>query len=164
MWNRPGPGIESTSPALAGGFLTTGPPGKSLFWRILIFSCSVRKEKSSLWNAKSKLELKKKKKKTCVGILNIPFNYDASVSSSVKWEWEHLPIGLIKIGLRVKCIEEPSRTFFQGQLHCKIKQELNLKSLSRTLAEKLHSLSCLTHIILRVFFTWVTSKIKIKCS
>ena len=23
----PGPGIESTSPALAGGFFTTGPPG-----------------------------------------------------------------------------------------------------------------------------------------
>ena len=83
MWNLPGPGIESTSQALAGRFLTTGPPGKSLFWRILIFSCSVRKEKSSLWNAKSKLELKKK---TCVGILNLPFNYDASVSSSVKWE------------------------------------------------------------------------------
>ena len=25
----PGPGIEPVSPALAGGFLTTGPPGKS---------------------------------------------------------------------------------------------------------------------------------------
>ena len=28
MWNLPGPGIVPTSPALAGGFLTTGPPGK----------------------------------------------------------------------------------------------------------------------------------------
>ena len=30
MWSLPGPGIEPMSPALAGGFLTTGPPGKSL--------------------------------------------------------------------------------------------------------------------------------------
>ena len=29
LWNLPGPGIEPMSPALAGGFLTTGPPGKS---------------------------------------------------------------------------------------------------------------------------------------
>ena len=30
MWNLPRPGIEPVSPALAGGFLTTGPPVKSL--------------------------------------------------------------------------------------------------------------------------------------
>ena len=29
MWTLPGPGIELTSAALAGGFLTTGPPGMS---------------------------------------------------------------------------------------------------------------------------------------
>ena len=29
MWDLPRPGIELMSPALAGGFLTTGPPGKS---------------------------------------------------------------------------------------------------------------------------------------
>ena len=29
MWDLPGPGIEPMSPALAGGFLTTVPPGKS---------------------------------------------------------------------------------------------------------------------------------------
>ena len=29
MWDLPGPGIEPVSPALAGGFLTTEPPGKS---------------------------------------------------------------------------------------------------------------------------------------
>ena len=40
LWDLPRPGIEPVSPALAGGFLTTGPPGKStlvtfdvLFWR-----------------------------------------------------------------------------------------------------------------------------------
>ena len=30
MWNLPGPGIEPMSPALAGGFSTTGPPGGPL--------------------------------------------------------------------------------------------------------------------------------------
>ena len=29
MWDLPGPGIKPVSPTLAGGFLTTGPPGKS---------------------------------------------------------------------------------------------------------------------------------------
>ena len=28
MWNLPGPGIEPVSPALAGRFSTTAPPGK----------------------------------------------------------------------------------------------------------------------------------------
>ena len=36
MWHLPGPGIEPVSPALAGGFLTTAPPGKSLNLCILI--------------------------------------------------------------------------------------------------------------------------------
>ena len=31
MWDLPGPGLEPVSPALAGGFLTTMPPGKSLY-------------------------------------------------------------------------------------------------------------------------------------
>ena len=29
-WNPPRPGTEPMSPSLAGGFLTTGPPGESL--------------------------------------------------------------------------------------------------------------------------------------
>ena len=40
MWDLPGPGLEPVSPALADGFLTTGPPGKPTpdllnqkFWR-----------------------------------------------------------------------------------------------------------------------------------
>ena len=28
MWDLPGPGLEPVSTALAGGFLTTAPPGK----------------------------------------------------------------------------------------------------------------------------------------
>ena len=35
MWNLPGPGIEPVFPALAAGFLTTGPPGKS--WQEFFF-------------------------------------------------------------------------------------------------------------------------------
>ena len=49
MWDLPGPGVDPVSPALAGGFLTTAPPGKSLslflnvcilplHWMILILS------------------------------------------------------------------------------------------------------------------------------
>ena len=30
MWDLPGPGLEPLSPALAGGFPTTVPPGKSM--------------------------------------------------------------------------------------------------------------------------------------
>ena len=30
MQDLPGPGLEPVSPGLAGGFLTTAPPGKSL--------------------------------------------------------------------------------------------------------------------------------------
>ena len=30
MWDLPGPGLEPMSPVLAGEFLTTMPPGKSL--------------------------------------------------------------------------------------------------------------------------------------
>ena len=36
MWDLPGPGIEPASPALAGGFFTTEPPGKP-HRRILLF-------------------------------------------------------------------------------------------------------------------------------
>ena len=34
MWDLPGPGIKPETPALQGGFLTTGLPGKPLlyFW------------------------------------------------------------------------------------------------------------------------------------
>ena len=40
MWDLPGPGLEPVSPALAGGFLTTAPPGKlpKLFYNLQTFS------------------------------------------------------------------------------------------------------------------------------
>ena len=38
MWDLPGPGLEPVSPALAGGFLTTAPPGKSSHHFFISFS------------------------------------------------------------------------------------------------------------------------------
>ena len=38
MWDLPGPGLEPMSPALAGGFLTTVPPGKPLLY---VFFCDL---------------------------------------------------------------------------------------------------------------------------
>ena len=40
MWNLPGSGIEYMSPALTGGFLTTGLPGKSWLSILTIAVCS----------------------------------------------------------------------------------------------------------------------------
>ena len=42
MWNLPGPEIKPMFPALAGGLLTTGPPGKSLL-RDLYFTLLIYK-------------------------------------------------------------------------------------------------------------------------
>ena len=40
LWDLPGPGLKPVSPALAGGFLTTEPPGKALHMlHLLIFLC-----------------------------------------------------------------------------------------------------------------------------
>ena len=36
MWYLPGPGLEPVSPALAGGFSTTAPPGKSHQWTLIL--------------------------------------------------------------------------------------------------------------------------------
>ena len=47
MWDLPGPGLEPVFPALAGGFLTTVPPGKpkrSCF--IKVYTAEVKSELS----------------------------------------------------------------------------------------------------------------------
>ncbi|MBW02870.1 E3 ubiquitin-protein ligase-like protein, partial [Eschrichtius robustus] len=46
MWDLPGPGLEAVSPALAGGFLTTAPPGKPFSGNFL--KLSHRKETKKL--------------------------------------------------------------------------------------------------------------------
>ena len=42
MWNLPRPGLEPTSPALAGGFLTTVPPGKSLVFFFFMIALAIQ--------------------------------------------------------------------------------------------------------------------------
>ena len=39
MWDLPGPGLELLSPALAGGLLTTAPPGESLISVLSAYNC-----------------------------------------------------------------------------------------------------------------------------
>ena len=43
VWNMPGPGIEPTSPALAGGIATTGPLRKSSLFLCFVLPLSYRK-------------------------------------------------------------------------------------------------------------------------
>ena len=40
MWDLPGPGLEPMSPALAGRFLTTAPPGKSRYSTLHVLGAS----------------------------------------------------------------------------------------------------------------------------
>ena len=40
MWDPPGLGIEPMSPALAGGFFTTEPPGKPWI-SVLVHTCAI---------------------------------------------------------------------------------------------------------------------------
>ena len=56
MWDLPRPGLESVSPALAGGFSITAPPGKPegmLFLRSILLMlgkcCSLRLSRYSCW-------------------------------------------------------------------------------------------------------------------
>ena len=53
MWDLPGPGIEPASPALAGRFLTTAPPGKSLPSVLMMLClCSCLKTTNSSFKVK----------------------------------------------------------------------------------------------------------------
>ena len=49
MWDLPRPGLEPVSPALAGGFLTTLPPGKPLKYFNKNNTCSSLKVKLQQW-------------------------------------------------------------------------------------------------------------------
>ena len=41
MWDLPGPGVKPVSPALAGGFLTTAPPGEPKTLAFILSEVSV---------------------------------------------------------------------------------------------------------------------------
>ena len=56
MWDLPRPGLEPVSPALAGGLLTTAPPGKPQVLRILY------QQKHCLFGLKGTAERTKRKR------------------------------------------------------------------------------------------------------
>ena len=41
LWDLPGPGIELVSPALAGRFFTTEPPGKPILYKQKYVNCYI---------------------------------------------------------------------------------------------------------------------------
>ena len=57
MWDLPGPGLKPVSPALAGGFLITAPPGKPLklcFFKEAFHHSTVRnKDYQKVWSSPS---------------------------------------------------------------------------------------------------------------
>ena len=59
MWDLPGPGIELVSPELIGGFFTTEPPGKSLWYLnyVILFDVTATLE-VAMMNAISALWMK----------------------------------------------------------------------------------------------------------
>ena len=52
MWDLPGSGLEPVSPALAGGFFTTEPPGKPLKWSYFSLSlfCLMTEDEMVGWH------------------------------------------------------------------------------------------------------------------
>ena len=64
LWDLLGPGIEPESPALAGRFFTTEPPGKPLF-RFFLCYCflnylKIKKEKAKICSKKTEVWMKEK--------------------------------------------------------------------------------------------------------
>ena len=54
MWDLPIPGLEPVSPALASGFLTTAPPGKSLdvvLFTQFVWEITEREAKEEIWSS-----------------------------------------------------------------------------------------------------------------
>ena len=113
MWDLPGPGLEPMSPALAGGFLTTAPPGKpqrfnivkmailsnwstnaiqslSKFQQLFCFAKMAKPILKFIWNHKwsriAKTILKKKNKVGRLTLPNIETYYKATTIKAV-WYW-----------------------------------------------------------------------------
>ena len=66
MWDLPGPGIEPVSPALAGRFLTTVPPGKPPCSVLLgsLYTCSLLSVKKGEFRKLSARDLTKARDKS----------------------------------------------------------------------------------------------------
>ena len=73
MWDLPRPGLEPVFPALAGGFSTTAPPGKPLWFVFFILDIpgvSLRLQETSVTVVISVSEIQSR----CVGVSNINNN------------------------------------------------------------------------------------------
>ena len=91
MWDLPGPGLEPVSAALAGGFFTTAPPGKSStsFWFVLFLlgcahpglqvGCVQLKQTDTVTDTKGHREVKPQ------GSSEISSGFSISVSLSLLW-------------------------------------------------------------------------------
>ena len=67
MWDLPRPGLEPVSPALAGGFLTTGLPGKSLAFQDEQFRLGSKKEEALTTSSGDSLKHSNKGRKALGG-------------------------------------------------------------------------------------------------
>ena len=83
LWDLPGPGLEPVCPALAGGFLTTVPPGKSQKVCFILFYFFLRDDIYSFSKCYSKtrgkkmvLAVRKKKKKCKSGVWPLKVIYN----------------------------------------------------------------------------------------
>ena len=59
MWDLPQPGIEPLSLALAGGFLTTAPPGKSPFYSFSFSILDLEAQSEVIYPSLAVIELKR---------------------------------------------------------------------------------------------------------
>ena len=90
MWDLPGPELEPVSPALAGGFLTTAPPGKPLFL-FLQLVCE--------------FEVFSKEKVILKFLSQSLNNYPTLVSIRNSHAWKYIPL----ITLEMRCSEHSHR-------------------------------------------------------
>ena len=79
MWDLSGPGLKPVSPALAGGFLTTAPPGKPLSFFLMGASSNTVKGWSMQFNKISFMELSHLER----GHLGISLNCSDTLSDTV---------------------------------------------------------------------------------
>ena len=74
MWDLPGSGIEPVSPALAGGFLITRPPGKTFSLSSFLLSCPNSYQPEKITSAGSKTQMS--------GLWNV---YDTNRNSDTRY-------------------------------------------------------------------------------
>ena len=92
MWDLPRPGLEPVSPALAGGFLTTAPPGKStiLNYRVEIYFNDFSQFTSKVVNVQGQKSGQKCKNQACGACGGPDSSSQAASQGSEGPGWPHL--------------------------------------------------------------------------